>query len=441
MCSVDCSPNCQSPLARACLQTCPAMCFEAGDYIVNTSDCKACDWLRCWPVLSCIANDARIDVLNGSLSRTCHEPAFHQLPQLQSYWQCWFYAPKHSSHWNTLSSIISCICREGMRNATRDTHCCNSAVYGGGTCDLECRSEAQCVTQEAQTCIHNCSLICHAFQHTPSAECFARCLARDAPCRQYVSCRPPVISGLVCDSGDQPEANSGCCVDNVTGFLGCPKLCDSQRVWRVDGGYRPWWARQYPSGAVTQCSCAGCPSGLQDAQFKLERTVNGDIWHNGQMLLIDIARQEGLKYGANRKMQELVAERNLAIRNAIRDEPTHTERVAEVAEINEQYIALIRSAALAYPDLPNDERKEESDSSNFGPIIVIIACASAIIVASFFASLVIRIRRKQLQTPVNAFDRGFSIVVGQPAPIELVASNSVFGGTPVIAADLSIKDT
>merc|ERR1712176_274243 len=142
-----------------------------------------------------------------------------------------------------------------MQVVANETSCCDSVLYGGGACSLECLAENECVTQAAQTCIHGCQVMCPSLQMAPSKECTDHCLAQNAPCRRYVSCRAPMPSSFVCDDGLWPQAHSGCCVDNVTNMVGCPKLCESERLWRLDRTRGiPWWARWHEGpGIVAQC--------------------------------------------------------------------------------------------------------------------------------------------------------------------------------------------
>lgn len=356
MCSIDCQADCQSALAQECVQRCPAMCFEASEYVVDRDTCRHCDWVKCWPVLDCMLQHAEDRVESGDLARTCHETDFAAAPQLLEYWQCWKDIPKHSSHWNILSAIIHCICREGMQQVAKDTHCCDSVPYGGGACDLECVSETECATQEAQTCIHGCQAKCPALDLAPNDRCVEDCLRIGSPCRRYISCRPPVISNYICLDGRWPHASSGCCTNNQTGIVGCPRLCESQRMWRLDRTRGiPWWARYHPQEEmIAQCTCHECPESLEGIQEVVATTIEEDLWENGQRMLIDIARREGLDLGPNRHMQELMARRNEEIIEFTQTLAVGSDMQAEIddhiGEINQRYIRELTSAARLHGD-------------------------------------------------------------------------------------------
>merc|ERR1719393_333932 len=111
-----------------------------------------------------------------------------------------------------------------------------------------------------------------------------------------MTCRPPATTGYVCDDGRWPESSSGCCYpEGAPEELGCPTLCEEQRLWRVDkpSGGMPWWSR-YPrdNKVVPQCTCRGCPATPEDMEDKMGRTIEESLWDNGQMILMDIARRE-----------------------------------------------------------------------------------------------------------------------------------------------------
>merc|ERR1719253_259563 len=64
MCTVDCGIDCPAEKANAesltsqCLNDCPSMCLEVGEYQVDSELCKNCDWKKCWPSMECLTDRA-----------------------------------------------------------------------------------------------------------------------------------------------------------------------------------------------------------------------------------------------------------------------------------------------------------------------------------------------------------------------------------------------
>eukprot|EP00438_Fugacium_kawagutii_P025351 Skav236513 [mRNA] locus=scaffold78:567425:568639:+ [translate_table: standard] len=264
-CNVECEPDCQSAVATSCIQECPSMCFESRDYVLPKDLCSSCRMSMCFPVLKCLLSHAENLTLSGELNRTCHEVDFVlETALLENYWQCWLEMPKHSSHWNVLSANVHCSCREGMQDLAKITDCCGSVTYAGGICELHCPREAECDSQDAQSCIQNCNVLCHAKLTLPSEECKAECLNVTAPCRKYLGCRTPIPRSYVCDDGEWPDSSTGCCVTNTTdtsNASACPSECETRLVYRVDTARYPWWwgRSTTPIHPNHQCTCAGCP--------------------------------------------------------------------------------------------------------------------------------------------------------------------------------------
>lgn len=169
--------------------------------------------------------------------------------------------------------------------------------------------------------------------------------------------------------------------------------------------------------------------------MKLKKTVAEGLWDNGQIMLVDIARREGLKYGPNRRMQELMLNRNseiTAISKLINTTALDLDR--RIAAINDRYTSAIVTAAREYPDTPfiiavERDRGDKNKSNKMVGLIII--CTLCIIAAVACATcLIVRLRRKQ--NTISQFQHGDHVVVGnpvQPGP-EFVAG-TVQGGTPV----------
>lgn len=440
MCTIDCQADCSSQLARQCVQECPSMCFEAAEYIVDASLCSRCNWARCWPVVGCLTDHAEQRVDNGSLTRTCHENDFKHSQELANYQRCWTVTPKHTSHWNILSSLVHCICREGMDRKARETHCCDSVLWGGGVCQLECLSEQQCASQEAQTCVHGCQRKCPAYEVVPSADCLDSCLKETSPCRKYVSCRPPSATSHVCDDGRWPEASSGCCKDNNTQMVGCPSLCGTQRVWRLDRTRAvPWWARRHNGeGIVAQCTCMDCPESTSARYSKLRKTVSESIWDNGQVMLVEIARREGLRLGANRHMQELMLRRNSEIIQTIEQNGDSGQTDRRIALINDHYSVLISDAASLGEDPLYRGRGSiglHGDSNqNVGIVTaIVVSCSAAVLTAVAIATWLV-LRKRVRETPITSFNQTQQVVIGSPVPLSTDVTGATTGAPVTVAA-------
>ncbi|CAE8639320.1 unnamed protein product, partial [Polarella glacialis] len=217
-----------------------------------------------------------------------------------------------------------------------------------------------------------------------------QCVGMNAPCRDYLGCRTPFATGYVCDDGRWPDSSSGCCVDNTTQQVGCPKLCETQFVWRLDRRQGiPWWARWNDgSGVVYQCTCGECPASTDKAIADVKQTVEESIWDNGQVMLVDIARREGMKLGPNSRMQELMAQRNVAVTEILKTYTSDNSAEAQsmINSVNIKYGALIAEAANSYPDDGSGSRDDwgpdgEQKKTFTMFIVVIVACTVAVLCA------------------------------------------------------------
>jgi len=262
----------------------------------------------------------------------------------------------------------------------------------------------------------------------PSKDCMTHCLDQNAPCRKYVSCRPPTPSEFICDDGEWPEANSGCCVNEATGIIGCPRLCESERIWRLDRREGiPWWARwQRGRGMVAQCTCAGCPSTEANAQEKLIKSVEEGLWDNGQIILVDIARREGLKFGPNRRMQELMATRNTKITEMIKKTDIKSSELdRRIAGINARYSQEITRAARKWGDSqpqlpdwsPQQDVEDVEEKKHPEYIVVPIVCTVLLIIVICWGCACLRAGRRKRDEIIafeSAMRQGSHVVIGQP---------------------------
>lgn len=434
MCSLDCKPDCNSTLAQQCLQDCPSMCLEASQYAVSSATCSKCNSETCFPVLKCLVEKATYLTDSGKLKRTCHENKFLAAPELKRYFNCWRYASKHSSHWNIVSAMVHCSCSNQMPALANNTECCQSLVYGGGVCDTVCPSESLCMSQDAQTCIKNCQDICATLTPSPSQACLQQCVGSGSSCQQYLGCDTPSNVDYTCDDGRSPDGSTGCCMDNTTGLIGCPRLCETQNVWRLDqSNGAPWWARwDNAQGPVYQCTCRGCPPPTSLGSSQVTETLAQSLWDNGQVMLVDIARREGLQLGPNTKMQELMLRRNSEVQRVIQTfGPSSLRKVKQLtADINTRYTKLITDAAHAAPDDGGGKEKPytaareaaEKDFQTRTVFTVVIAVCSAVIVLTIGVATYCILKRRAKQTtstPILAFENE-TVVVGNPvAPSDL----------------------
>jgi hypothetical protein len=184
-----------------------------------------------------------------------------------------------------------------------------------------------------------------------------------------------------------------------------------------------------------------CPES-DDTRFeKLKRTLTESVWDNGQVMLIDVARREQLRLGPNRKMQELMLRRNSEILSTLE---VSSDADSQTAAINDRYGVLITEAARLGDDpWPSSPRLKKgkgetimsegksTDSEKLIFTIVIAASSVAVICTIICASVcLVRMWKKTRQsTPVQAFQQGGQIVIGNP--VAQGAPAQVATGAPV----------
>jgi hypothetical protein len=198
---------------------------------------------------------------------------------------------------------------------------------------------------------------------------------------------------------------------------------------------------------VLQCTCNNCPTDAITAHDVLAATIEEGLWDNGQTMLTDIARREGLQHGPNRRMQQLMAERNAKILEASKsaEEDPHKAQHLDtwISEINKEYTTKITKAAHEYPDSPSTVTREYDDDDDTVLITVICSVAAVALVAAC-ACIIICTRRakgkdqqEQQQMGAGNYD-GNHVVVGQP--VVESADGSISGGTPVyVSAPSPVK--
>jgi hypothetical protein len=205
-------------------------------------------------------------------------------------------------------------------------------------------------------------------------------------------------------------------------------------LWRLDRKHgKPWWARWHDAeGIVAQCTCDGCPSTEENALDKLRVTLDEGLYYNGQHMLLDIAKRQGLKHGPNRRMKALMVERNDKISEVMAmNLKDYREVDRRIGDINSRYSAAIIKAAQDYPDDGNWRPAEAEDVRSTTPIVLLLACTAVILAAVACATCVI-VRSRRKANDISTF-QGESVVVGQPVSADnsQVSSGIVFGGAPV----------
>jgi len=159
----------------------------------------------------------------------------------------------------------------------------------------------------------------------------------------------------------------------------------------------------------------------------VKKTLEADIWDNGQDLLTDIARREHLKLGPNRQMQELMVRRNELVLEANQAMSTGTRHEVEnrIQNINAYYTHLITEAARTYPDEGLDKdtfdslQRKEEESTGLSRILAILLSVTGVVVIVLMLVILVLVRRrrqKEESTPVTAFAENQQVVIGSPVP-------------------------
>ncbi|CAE7728766.1 unnamed protein product [Symbiodinium microadriaticum] len=172
----------------------------------------------------------------------------------------------------------------------------------------------------------------------------------------------------------------------------CPALCETKFVWRLDG----------PDG---------CPAFDDSGVDEVKRTLEESIWDNGQVLLVDIARREGLQLGPNRKMQELMQERNELVLKASSSLTTSNRAEVEtrIQDINAYYSRMIEEAARTYPDIGLGAPEPGRGAENGLSLMLAILLTLTVLLVIVLIVIVLYLMR-----PVTAFSENDQIVIGSP---------------------------
>jgi hypothetical protein len=195
---------------------------------------------------------------------------------------------------------------------------------------------------------------------------------------------------------------------------------------------------------ILQCRCSGCPTSAAQGQDKLTKIVEQELWDNGQKMLVNVARKAGLKFGPNRAMQKLMAERNDKISALMHaHDGTQGPQISQrIAVLNAEYGKEISWAASVYPDVPAKvvvKRSGDADQRKRAIIIVVVTCTVVVLLCVSLTTVVI-IRTRKREDTVMQFE-GEHVVTGMPCDgNQGVHVGDVQGGTPVtVTAPTQVK--
>jgi len=256
---------------------------------------------------------------------------------------------------------------------------------------------------------------------TISPECKVQCFESMGMCSKYSVCPPAgdIAFDYVCDDESKPKAN-GCCGSR------CPSQCTNAKGYLFTHGQ--------------ECQCLGCPSSTQEARTKLTAQMASDMDAHGIQALAAISKKVGI-LGANRKMQELMNERNAEIQKAFKDHPGGVDAAwnQKAAFLIKQYRALIVAEALNFKargevDKPLDGKGD--GDSNSGVIIAVVCGAVGLCLCA--SSLLLYNRGKARNQGagntgmgnVGPNDGDSNVVMGRP--VENGATSNAAQGAPVI---------
>lgn len=432
LCGVDCQANCSSAAAQTCIRECPAMCLEA-DYAPE-SCYDRCHELDCLPYLLCITDHAQNTAHSDSGQLVCHDANFHSSPEMLAYFDCLQDAPMRTN-WQRWNSQHHCFCTSSLKDAAERNNCCQ-AQWADPICNIDCRTTAECASFSGSACMGGCADTCDMIHpHLIRQSCHDECFIGD--CDRYKTCEPPEQASFeyLCDNLAPPAAN-GCCEGVLpSGAIGetCPALCQSGRKYIL------------PHGDV--CQCFDCPTTATEAEQTINETfvgeasapggVSANVWQNGQTVLMDISRQEGLIYGATPQMQAMVVARNVQIRAAIsraEQDSASSDVEREIVRISAEWHAQIQLCArggpedpacnygnaLEYlPDYASSEpaSQDDEDDADVMMFVVIIVAAVACCFGGVVVALYLRSQKSGQQgggATTRPMDGDANVVVGRP---------------------------
>ncbi|CAE7252234.1 RDH13 [Symbiodinium sp. CCMP2592] len=250
---VSCDDDCSSTEAQHCAATCPKKCFD-----MDSSKLPECQCVSgCMQHLRCLVQELGNSTSQES-GQECSELALASSSALQTFQQCVRPAGSNST-WDLMTKKFSCLCAGDLQEEIYRHHCCDNSnksveFMSTGLCTANC--SVDCTGEEAQECQATCTREC-AGSHAqkPSEECESNCLKESGRCNRYKVCAaraeiaPAAAFPYVCDDGQEPNVETGCC-PGVYGGARCPLLCEVQFK-------RTFWR---PGHSYARCECGSCPA-------------------------------------------------------------------------------------------------------------------------------------------------------------------------------------
>jgi len=431
-CETDCSPDCSSTEATDCFAKCPALCLEP-DYAPPDCDCET----GCWEYSICIAERSRQQTENGQMSPICDDYSFQNSHAVAKYEQCLNQNPMRTN-WHRHNSFRYCACSSGLTD-TLKTHDCCGADWATSICDIDCYSEEQCSTTEAQQCLTMCREVCHELHPSRiTDECIEGCF-RNNSCVKYESCKPMELLSYeyTCPSGGPPGDN-GCCPDD-TSYLGetCPPLCDIKRNYIV-----------YDE---LECQCFNCPTDQESRVEALKTQLRDQLDASGQLMMQDVCGMVELETCPTQAMVRMLEERNEELDDLLSehagDPDPDLEQKLKLA--SEKHGSIIRLEAIRVHECENGNEEscttdsgkgdddDEEKGANTGVVVAIVV--TLVIILLVCAGGTFLFMRKMAGASEAAAagnpsgleprDGDSQVVVGRP--VQPGENNVAVGGAPV----------
>eukprot|EP00931_Biecheleriopsis_adriatica_P030104 TRINITY_DN17766_c0_g1_i3.p1 TRINITY_DN17766_c0_g1~~TRINITY_DN17766_c0_g1_i3.p1 ORF type:complete len:579 (+),score=124.41 TRINITY_DN17766_c0_g1_i3:69-1805(+) len=435
-CQMDCNADCSSTEAKDCYSKCPNLCLEP-DYAPEDCDCMESG---CNKYSVCIAERAAQSTQDGTMSTICDDKEFHKSKELIEYETCVTEQPMRTN-WHRHNAKAYCACRSGLKDSL-GTHGCCGADWAAPTCNLTCKSEAQCESDAATKCLTGCRETCEQLHPTMITEdCIKACF--EGPCKEYQTCAPlePLAYEYSCENGDKP-ADNGCCPDaNAYGKQSCPSMCGMRRSYLIHG--------------QLHCQCFQCPTKEEEHQKALKDTLSNQVESSGGLLMKDVCSQVTLETCPTSSMQEMLKVRNNEINQMINDHSgmpnANLEQQIRVTASKHNARILLEAHrkqdcdagkldASECGDMPLELQKkgEEVKTEDNSMMLVIVIVVCAIILVLLAGALFFMCCRKPKRNPENQeggiglggmapMDGDDQVVVGRP----VTADNDATAGAPV----------
>jgi len=335
---VSCDDDCSSTEAQQCAATCPKKCFD-----MDSSKLPECQCVSgCMQHLRCLVQEAG-NSTSQEAGQECSELALASSSALQTFQQCVRWAGSNST-WDLMTKKFSCLCAGDLQEEIYRHHCCDNGnksleFMSTGLCTANC--SVDCAGEEAQEC-QACTREC-AGSHAqkPSEECETNCLKESGRCNRYKVCAakaeiaPAASFPYVCDDGQEPNAETGCC-PGVFGAALCPLLCERQFK-------RTFWR---PGHSYARCECESCPA-TREETLKLMNETLLSVYEQAayrQLMYIVVTRHLN---GMSFEMRRLYSQQIHAVQTEIILHGGYLDRmlVEQLHEISVYYFARLARAA------------------------------------------------------------------------------------------------